>query len=491
MMCGATAFAGAGDDNPDLNYEALAQQLLDDLGSPDASAATFEFEELLQVGFLRANLGAYDLYIVPDDASDKRGAAKYRQVGITLLRAQRKWLDWMKPTIGEQPELRADLATVEGWVDSWRASKLKIAARTANERQGGDLLVLLDPSEEVKAANERVRAYMAGGKPVGLDRDIPRTETIILVPNRRRFANFVAFAGWLRPELQDTFWIPGISTWTNFYVDEYKVMTTEFADLGSDGGFGPGIPMDIDTKTGLEQQITQLATNSLIDNYFGSKVPPAFAGGLSVNLVVDIYGECNTRVDGDLGARRTEAREQFVPGGNSEGGLLPKTEADSRWRVKRQGGDRFVDMLKEAQRAGGKKAKRGPMKIARFELQNDDRNKRHTVQGPFLGAAAANLELPPDEFDGDWQEFLRAYRTCFVYWLQNETTEDREASNLNFAKLLTDLANADEVGAIESTVSTNFGGAGLSAADMADTALETRFLTWLTQARVKPPKVKF
>ena len=81
--------------------------------------------------------------------------------------------------------------------------------------------------------------------------------------------------------------------------------------------------------TGMQQQIAQLAGNAMIDNLFGDKIPPSLAGALSVNLVIDVYGECNTRVDGDLRARRMAAREFFVPGGASEGGVLPPNLADS------------------------------------------------------------------------------------------------------------------------------------------------------------------
>ena len=490
LLCLAPGLVQA-EDEVSLNYDGLAHELLAELGAADASAATFEFDELLRVGFVRTSLGLFDFYLMPEDAKEIKSAEHYKDLSLALLRAERKWLDWMEPTIGAQPVPRADIDTLSDWIRGWRTASFKNAAKSAAERKGGDLYEVFGAGAEVKAAGERLRDYMGKGKCVGLEREQPRSERVILVPSRARFGRFVAFAGWLRPELTGTFWVPGIGSWTNFYVDEYKVIATEFADMNNDGGFGAGIPMDTDTKTGLEQQVTQLATNSLLDNFFGGKIPPAFAGGLAVNLVVDIYGECNTRVDGDLSARRTEAREQFVPGGNSSGGLLPKTEADSRWRVKNQGGDRFTDMLQESQRNGGKKQKRGPDKVAYFELENDLRNKRHIVKGPFLGAAAADVELPPAEFEGDWQEFLRAYRSCFIYWLQNEAASKPEASRTNFAKLLTQLASSEAEGGVEEIVSTSYEGAKLSSKEVAASDLESRFLNWLPKAKVKPPKVKF
>ena len=76
------------------------------------------------------------------------------------------------------------------------------------------------------------------------------------------------------------------------------------------------------------------------------------------------------------------ANERFVPGGNSEGGVLPVVPAapydtivESQWR-KGHGTDSFAEPLQEGQSAGAKAAKkqkhaRAKDKLAHFVLQSE------------------------------------------------------------------------------------------------------------------------
>jgi hypothetical protein len=178
----------------------------------------------------------------------------------------------------------------------------------------------------------------------------------------------------------------------------------------------------------------------------------------------------------------------FVPGGNANGGVLPMQSAESRWRAK-QASDRFEAVLRQAfksashlkekadKTAGGAR----PSKLGRLVLLGDNQGSEDVVRGPFLGSAAAQSTLPGQEFLGDYAEFLRAYRTCFVHWLRTQSADNAKQSAARFGMFLRDLAHADDAGAIEAMVSKDFGGAALSSATLDAATLEGRFVRWLAK----------
>jgi len=484
----------AGDE---LAYEELALSMLDDFGYGDANPDTFDFEEFLEQGFVRVRLGLFELYVPTVDLEQKSLAAELKSLSAAMLKAQAKWLEWLEPVAGEPEEwsedvqsaqadmeqARADLKTLGRWVKSWKTGKL--AAVPGSEQR--DLLIALEPQAEVVEAAERFAKYMGTGAALGLELDEGNREPLILIEDRGRYVEFVCFAGWLHPDLHHEFWDPKIITWTNFYVDEYKVLALRTAAPGATSGdYREGWSLDERADEGTAQQITQLAVNSMLDNYFGEKIPPALAGGLALNLVIDIYGECNTRVDGDLSERRKGAREMFVPGGLSQGGILPPNLADSRWRADHQGSDRFLGILRTSQKNGAKKSRKASDKHRRFRLMDFDEVERTIIEGPFLGSAAADTTAPPHAFYGDHLEFLRSYRCAFVWWLQHRVIpKDKRASGEAFAKFLRELSQADDAVEIERVFEESFGGVPLSSRELEKTGdLEGMFLEWLrTKAR--------
>jgi hypothetical protein len=183
-------------------------------------------------------------------------------------------------------------------------------------------------------------------------------------------------------------------------------------------------------------------------------------------------------VDGDLRERRTSAREVFVPGGNPNGGVLPPNIADSPWRD-HAGADRFVDVLRTSQREGAKQQGSKKDKQAWF-LLHDENGTPGAVRAPFLGPAAEGTNPSEGRFYWDRLEFLRSYRTCFVWWLQNEAESTPKKSRQQFAKFLRTLAVTpdDEV---EATFRSGFGGAELSTPELSKKDLEGRFLAWLAK----------
>ena len=91
--------------------------------------------------------------------------------------------------------------------------------------------------------------------------------------------------------------------------------------------------------------------------------------------------------------------------------------------------------------------------------------------------------LPSAPFYGDYEEFRRAYRTCFVYWLRTQAVEkDKKASAAAFSQLLVELAKGESSTDILEAFNKAYQ-APLSSADMDKNALETRFLNWLPRGR--------
>jgi hypothetical protein len=232
----------------------------------------------------------------------------------------------------------------------------------------------------------------------------------------------------------------------------------------------------------MQQQVVQLATNGLFLDHYGERVPGAFVGGLSMNLVVDAYGQVNTRVDGDTRSKQTSARDIFIPGAPSEGGFLAKNSAETRWR-ENHGSDHFLPMLQSAQEEGGSEARNEKNKPACFSIRDDAGGGKHVVKAPFLGGSAVAVALPPESFRADYYEFLRAYKSGFIHWLQTAAVGPEKASRERFAQLLRKLADPNLSAGFEAVFQEVYEGLPLSNADADKDCLEGRFLRWLPRAK--------
>ncbi|MFT7678707.1 MAG: hypothetical protein ACI8QC_002703 [Planctomycetota bacterium] len=480
LLLSATSFAAPSQPTTvqDLDHADLAQRLLERHHLKGAIASTFDFTSFLKGDFVSMRLGLFDLHMETSSIRDKEAAGEFKDVAQALLGLQEVWLDWTRDVSKDQTEARADLKELQSYVKRMRAAGIVSAAKSKGD---GDLYARLGSSDAVVDHSESFASFMASGACLGLDRPIDR-EPMVIVPERGRYLEFISFAGWLRPEIEEDFWHDGIINWTNCYIDEYRFLALRFPAMdGSSDGYMKGLSMNARTDNGLQQQIAQLAALSLLDNYYGAKIPPALAGGLSVMLTVDQFGECNTKVDGDLSERRTEAYEMFVPGGQSEGGILATNFADSRWR-KKQGADFFKGVLRQAQKAGAKEAKRikGP-KNRHFELENDTKNKRVIVSGPFLGSGAADISDLQEMYHGERAEFLRSYRTGFLHWLRTASMGKSKASAPQFAQWLQTLADPQEGEDFEAMTKRIFGDVPLSDKESGKETLEGRFLAWISK----------
>ncbi len=459
-----------------IPHQRLVDEVLVRSGRAEASADTFSTEEFLTEGYVRIRLGLFEVLMDRVSVRELQDADNFVKVCVSLLTLQECWLDWVEPSVDADAlkSLRKDFKELKRWLGKVRGSQISKLAKGLEDwgvEEESDLYVGLRTRASLRAVAERLAESMGRGAFMGLARE-DSPESIILAPRRRPFVEWVALAGWVYPELRGGFWHDGIADWTQFYMDRYKVMALEFAAPGAGvANWTAGMAMNSRVDTGMEQQLTQLACNSLVDSYYGERIPESLAGALSVNLVIDVFGECRTRVDGDLRTRRTEAYERFVPGGRSEGGWLPAISADSWWRTESNyGADRFSGPLNMAQKNGYKDSRD---RIRAFRLRNDADSAKFVVKAPFLGLAAAEMPVPPSSYVGDYKELLRSYRTAFVNWLHHERGNRAEET---FAALLVELAQTPQD--LEEVLAETYG-LPLSTEELTSKDLEGQFLHWI------------
>ena len=458
-----------------IPFARLAQSALERMAPADSNPETIVLEDAFRGSSLYVRLGLYEIYLSRRSAQDPTHADDLSQVLQAALDVQAAWLGWLEP-VEEFRDAEKDLKTLRKWAKGVRGGQLVALARKG---EAGELFAALNAKDSVVEAAERFALFMGTGVALGMERE-DRSEPLILAADRTEFLELLAFCGWLYPYLQEVYWQDDVASWTNCYVDRFKFISMQYASPFGSAHWGAGTSMNASTEDGLAQQVTQLAANSLVDGYFGERIPPSLAGAMAVNLTIDVFGTCETRVDGDLTSRRTQAFEIFVPGGASEGGWLPGVAADSRWR-ELKGADHFVQILKATQKDGAAANARAKGKLRHFQLENDTKNKRMAVSGPFLGSSAADDDPPPAQYVGDYKEFLRSYRSCFVHWLRNESQRKEKASRLAFARWLIDLA-ADDERTLEQSLEEAFG-APLSDEELGQEVLEGEFLRWLKSAR--------
>ncbi|MFN0008168.1 MAG: hypothetical protein ACKVXR_09695 [Planctomycetota bacterium] len=465
----AAALAAAGG----IDHEKVAKDFLATHGLRDMAPAEVRIDELLAKHYLTGRAGIFEVYF-PVAGLESR-ASDLKDCLAALVEAQEQLLEWSKPSGRDQKAVRADLKAVAGWLKTVRPQALA----KAKDAAGKDLTAILGAPEAVSAASERLAASFGRGEALGLSRDPPGKVRLMLAPTRREFAELVCFVGWWSEEWRASYWVDSISDWSTTWMDDIQVIALEYAAPGHlPEDYSSGEALNKRDPKVMEQQVVQLSVLRAFEQLFGERVPAAFSTGLAMNLVIDQFGEINTRVDGDLRGRTANRREVFVPGGASGGGFLPKNSAETRWREDR-GKDRFLRVLRLAQKEGTGAEKDAKNKVAGFALRSDKGGEMHVAKAPFLGAAAAEGQAPPEAFQGDFEEMLRGYKCAFIYWLQSKAGGPDKASREKFAQLIEKLA--DPALEFEATFQAVYEGAALSDADAGKDSLEGKFLLWLAK----------
>ncbi len=420
--------------------------------------------------FIKIPTGAYDLYVSHIGLGDEEEIERTLKIAETLLDGMAVWLDWLPPEKAQKKAIEKDLATAKKWLKRFKPRTL---AKAIEDGQRGDALVMFEAKDDVREAFQRLTAYFATGKMVGLEKETSAIP-IVLCTTRAEFLEMLSFAGWAEPTQEKVFWAQGNEAWTHFYMEDVRFYSLRHPDGGS---------LDnVKVANGTQQQVLQLATGALIEAWYGERMAIAMTAGISLNLVVEVFGECNTRIDGDLRARKTEAFEVFVPGGLSEGGVLPAMPADTRWR-EFQGKHHFTSHLSRAQKDGKDDMKREGGGNTHFRLLGDNQGQTMVVSAPFLGSSAVERDKPGTVFEPDWLEFVRAYRACFLHWLRTEGAGKEKESAAAYARLFQGLSGAKTVDEIEAVWASVYEVTGLSSPEVGKDTLEGAFLIWLSKQK--------
>lgn len=458
-----------------LPHEKIAHDFLAVHGLAGKSPGEIRLDDLLAQHFVTGRAGIFEVYFPIAGLENRAGDLK--DCLAALLDAQEQLLEWSKPSGRDQKSVRADLKAVSGWVKGIRPQALAKVKDCA----GKDVTEVLGAPESVSAASRRLVLSFGRGEALGLARDPPALVRVLLAPTRREFAQIVCFVGWWSEEWKATYWVDSISDWSTCWMDDIQVIALEYAAAGHlPEDYSSGEALNKSDPQVMEQQVVQLSIQRVFEQLYGEGVPPAFSSGLAMNLVIDQFGEINTRVDGDLRGRSAARREVFVPGGASNGGFLPKSSAETRWRED-HGKDRFVRVLRHAQKEGDGLDQELKNRAAGFAIRSDAGGEVHAVAAPFLGAAAAEGGAPPEAFLGDFAEMLRGYKCAFIGWLQTKSGGAEKASREKFAQLIERLA--DPGLEFESAFQAVYDGAPLSDAEAGKDSLEGQFLLWLSKQK--------
>lgn len=477
-LAAAASAAPLGDK---FSPEKASQEFIKSHGLEGVPRDKVRLEEVLQKHFVHGRFGVFDIYF-PVTGFEKR--AEYFQNGVSgALDGQLVWLDWLKPVVKEQKDARDDQAAIRNWVEKWNPGTLQSKARNA---AGADVFELLSAPDSVIAAAKRFADSLGRGDVMGVERKDVFVTPLILMPDRKTFCEFVSFLGWSDPELQKYYFVPNVAEWTQCFYNEYQIIALEYAmDGRAQADYTAGRSMNDNETNVMQQQVMQLGMNAYFDQLFEQKVPKAFVGGLSMNVVIDKYDTISTKNDGDLRGRSTAAREIFIAGALSDG-FLPPISAETRWR-ETHGRDHFIGVLRAVQKEGEELAKKEPPKKGRnnnayFAIRADNGGDKMSLVAPFLGSVAAETKPPPEVFKGEFLEFVRSYKCGFIHWLRNVAGGDEKKSREKFAQLLQGLADPKRAGDFEKVFVEIYGG-DLSNATADKNCIEGKFLLWLAKQK--------
>ncbi len=468
LALGVYLHAGA----PEFPFAKTAEAFLGSHGLAGKSASEADFESVLAKHFLVLGVGVFDVRFPVADLEKRAG--ELAKCAKALIDSQEHLLDWLKPAGVDQKSAREDLKLVERWIAGLKEGQLQ----KLKDPGGKDWMELLSCPDATKAAQKRLALALGNGTLFSAKREVPEVVRLVITPSRKEFVELVCFAGWQNEADRGLYWADGVTQWTSAFVGPDQLITLEYAVAGArPEDYAQGTPM----AEVMGQQLVQLSLNSLFDRFYADRAPTALVRGLSMNLVIEQFGECNTRVDGDTRGRQTQKREVFVPGGASEGGQLGKNSAETRWR-ELYGADHFLKILKLAQKEGAEADKKGKNRFAALGIRNDKGTDPLAVIAPFFGAAAGEKKIP-DEYQGDFSECLRAYKSAFLYYLQTQAAGAGAKSREKFAQFLSKLADPAGGADFEALFPQIYEGVLLSDAECSKNSLEGRFLAWLPSGK--------
>ncbi len=459
-----------------VDHEAIAKEYVSERCGLDPAASP-TWEQIVDARLDRVELGLVDVYYPREVAATEKGFEHLRASTEALLGAQVELFQWVQPDKKARSEKCVEaieaLETMRKWAKVWRQRDVP----KADEAKTRELVTASEPHEDVLAAQKLLRDYATAWGPYEIVREGSPVMKLVLAPTREEFVG-LAFARGLVTEDRSFLWVDGLMSWSECWFDGARVLALQYAATSDvrKKDWRQGTEMGSRNPNGLAEQVAQIGLVAMLEGALGERTAAGFRTGVANNVVIAIYEEVDTRTDGDVQERSKTAYGGFVNGGKSSGGTLPAADAGSRWRVE-QGKDHFIQVLHDAQQVGYRAGKRGDPKHVSFELQNENESERHVVRAPFLGNDEQTP--PPEAFLSDYAEFLRAYRSGFLYWLRHHAA-GKKVSPAKFAELLVALATPDER-SLDDVAGALYEGAVFSDAELEEGSLEGRFLLWLVK----------
>lgn len=447
-------------------------------------------EEVLARDYLRLRLGAFDVrcprawLVKADDGAD----AIALLAGLTEL--QGGLLRWLDPAAATTGEAARDLEAVKAWLSGLAPGDLAKAAKSDE----GDLARAVRAPEEVQAALQRLSVSMVDRAVLGVAPQFVECVGLVFVPKRLEFMQWIGSLGAADVEWASQHWNDGASEWTQFWKGPTMFLALEYAPMtGFDPTFVGALPPQKLDKDGLRQHVLNQAARALLFRWFNRLEFAPLERALAANLVIGVSGRIAV-LDGEGSIRSsggtTAPYSRFVPGGLSEGGVLPPAPAggldtivNSRWRTGK-GADRFVAALRDGQKDGAKAAAKerdNPLrkdKLAHFPIDSDVRGAKWLAHAPFLGPHASAQAYPEGEFLNDYREFFKSYQTAFFHWLESAAQRADGSPGTPFADFLRILGTPDYAGGVDAALEQAYG-LPVSGPDGSVDSLEWRFLAWL------------
>jgi len=459
----ASAGAAAGEQD-DLVFDQLGLRWLERHKITEPESHALGKAGILARSFAHLQVGLFEVYVPGEPLSSGESVEDVAGALQALAAAQGRWLAWLSGASGAEAE------AVGAGLGVWKAKTFAGA-----ELGGTDLAERLTPGARtsLSAFNQR----LLSGADLGLTQALDPVR-LVLFPQRSEFVEFTCLTAWLDPVLRPSAWNEGVTTWLEYDADGTRLVALQYS--AGPGDWRKGVGVAERNPKALKELVAQIAGRAVLARTYAD-LDPALASALANALVIDLYGELDTRIDGDVRARSSQGRSEFVPGGNPNGGTLPATSAENRWRGSK-GKDHFVGILSEVQKRSGKKGSSKAEKLASFELQDDRGAAAETVRAPFLGPGGTP---PSAKAWPDYLELVRCYGVGFVSWLRSAGAGKESESTKRFGELLKALAQRGET-PLAQVFQTVYGqplSAGDSAALFAGDTLEGRFLSWLAKQR--------
>ncbi|MBL8901191.1 MAG: hypothetical protein JNM84_26425 [Planctomycetes bacterium] len=466
-LIGPSVFAQA-----KIPHERLAQEFVEAHGHAGKTPASVPAADLLASGFARLELGAFEVFYPRAFFAEAPRVEVLRRLLRGLVDLQVRF-DALRASedSAEAKALAKEAELLAKWIDGWKPKEVAAAASSTN----AELASSVPAKDPQRAAWKLCDAawHAPSGKPRA------RIQ-IAFAPTRKHFVSFASWVGTTNEGYKASYWSDAVALWGEFQVEtagDLLVLPLEYASPKKDASYTEGFDMNAKSPTGMLQHVVERAASRLVERSFGRGVNPLFRDGLAQNLVIALYGENNARSGGSGKSKSTEEYGSFIPGGSSGGGLLPTLSADNRFR-ENLGRDHFVRVLRMAQKRGAKEDTSGLPSSQAFVLHGTDDQDHQVVHAPFLGKGTSEPQAIPARFNDDYLEFLRAYRSCFLHWLQHVAGGNKKYAPVRFAELLRGLDAEGEAKSWEQVLQQVYG-APLRVEDPKGDSLEFRFLEWL------------